>query len=84
MFKLLLFFKLMSGFSLVEGEKMLLLLNDKFTNMTLKAITEAYEACKQTLNNITTHSLLLLNNDEPSLLITNERLLSHTLLKDIE
>ena len=31
-----------------------------------------------------THSLLLLNNNKLSSLITNKRLLSHTLLKDIK
>ena len=63
---------------------MLLLLNDKFTNIALKVTTEAHEAYKQALNDIITHNLLLLNNNELSSLITNKRLLSHTLLKDIK
>ena len=63
---------------------MLLLLNDKFTNMALEATTEAHKACKQAIDNIVTHNLLLLDNNDPSSLSTNERLLLYTLLEDIE
>ena len=83
-FKLIPFFKLTLGSLLVNREEVLLLLNDKFTNMALEATTEAHEACKQAIDDIITHSLLLLDDNEPSSLITNERLLSHTLLEDIE
>ena len=46
MFKLILFFKLTLRSLLIKGEEVLLLLNDEFTNIALKATTKAYKAYK--------------------------------------
>ena len=90
MFKLIPFFKLTLESLPVKGEEVLLLLNDKFTHLALEVTAKAYKDSKWALNDIKTHNLLLLNNNkwalsEPhSLNTNNERMLSHTLLKDIK
>ena len=89
-FKLIPFFKLALESPPVKGEEVLLLLNNEFTHLALEATAEAHEDGKQALNNIETHNLLLLNDNEwalsePRSPNTNDkRMLPHTLLEDIE
>ena len=90
MFKLIPFFKLTLESPPVKGEEVLLLLNNEFTHLALEATAEAHEDGKQALDDIKTHNLLLLNDDEQALSkprspnTNNKRMLSHTLLEDIE
>ena len=69
----------------IKEDEVLLILNDEFTNLALEATGEAHQACKQALKDVETQDLLLLNDNETgSLNPSDERLLSHTLLKDIK
>ena len=68
----------------MEGDEVLLILNNEFTNLTLKATEEACKVGKQALEDVA-QNLLLLDDHEPGLLSCGDkRLLSHTLLQDIE
>ena len=74
--KLVLFFKLVPGLVPTEKEA-LLSLNKEFTNLAVKATKEAHTVTTQALADTDTDELLLLDNNE-------DKLLSHTLLDDIQ
>ena len=78
------FFKLALDSPPVEGDEVLLILNDEFTNVTLEVTREAHEAGKQALEDVAQDLLLLDDHELSSLSCDDERLLSHTLLQDIE
>ena len=84
MYKLVPFFKLALDSLLMEGDEVLLILNDEFTNLTLEATGEAHEVGKQALEDVAQNLLLLNDHKLGSLSCEDERLLSHMLLQDIK
>ena len=78
------FFKLAPDSPPVKGDEVLLMLNDEFTSLALEATGEAHQVGKQALEDVTQDLLLLDDHNPGSLSRGDERLLSHTLLQDIE